>query len=119
MEDEDTCNTKFEHYQKKIDNRDSSCQGQYPRRHKKIETRTIQGGQVVLRDRISNSSITLSPIAAMAWEFCDGLNTIDDIVESVGELIGNPEGLHSKIKQLLNQLAEAGFLIFEPDPSKK
>lgn len=68
-----------------------------------------------MRDLKNNHSITLAPIAAIVWEFCDGLNTTDSIVESVSKLIGDPPGLHSEIRQLLNQLAEAGFLSLEPD----
>jgi len=53
----------------------------------------------------------LVPIRAIVGEFCDVENTVDEVVNEVYQLLEAPvAGIHIKIRQLLDQLDEAGFL---------
>lgn len=87
-----------------------------PKRNSAIDTSTLPDGHAVLVSKDTDWAFTLTPLAALVWEFCDGTNTIDDIVSSIQSI---PEFSSSSKKEeiadLLDELDESGFLDENPE----
>jgi hypothetical protein len=84
-----------------------------PTRHPEIETTLLPDGHVVLVSPKTEWAQTLTPLGALVWEFCDGENTIDQIVESIGAIpeITVTQSLKDEVVKLVDDLTEAGFLL--------
>lgn len=56
---------------------------------------------------------TLTPLGGLVWEFCDGTNRLEEIVNHITSIkqVGADEGLKEKIAVLLTDLKQAGLLI--------
>jgi hypothetical protein len=86
--------------------------GRKLRRSDLITTKTLPDGHAVLVSKRTNWASTITPLAALAWEFCDGENTIEQIVEKI-KLIPELQlqsDLTDEVSALLEDLVDAGFL---------
>ncbi|HEY9713104.1 MAG TPA: hypothetical protein V6C72_06520 [Chroococcales cyanobacterium] len=89
-----------------------------PKRNPDVETKMLPDGNVVLFSTKNEWAHTITPLAAVAWEYCDGNNDLAEIIERV-KAISSTEGLvgsdadHSLselIEALLEELADSGLL---------
>lgn len=83
-----------------------------PKRNTSIKTSTLPDGHAVLVSKETEWAYTLTPIAALVWEFCDGTNSVDDIVVNIQAI---PEFAVNQCKKeevtaLLEELNDGGFL---------
>jgi hypothetical protein len=79
-----------------------------PKRHPSVRAKTLADGHVVLMSKAPDCAYTLSPIAGLVWEFCDGTNTIADIAANIRKIpeIDASSTLEQEIRQLLDQWKE-------------
>ncbi len=84
-----------------------------PKRDPNIDTTALHDGHVVLVSKKTEWANTLSPLAAVIWEFCDGTNTVDDIVAHIKAIpeISIDSSLEKEVEKLLAELDESGFLL--------
>ena len=81
-------------------------------RNVKIRARVLPDGFVMLHSPQDNRVYTLTPIGGLVWEYCDGRNSIDDIVTKISEIdeVSFTPDLHSQVVALTDQLTESGLL---------
>jgi hypothetical protein len=86
--------------------------GKKLRRSDLITTKSLPDGHAVLVSKKTNWASTITPLAALAWEFCDGENTIEQIVEKIKSIpeLQLQSDLRDEVSSLLEDLVEAGFL---------
>lgn len=84
-----------------------------PRRSPDVGTTALPDGHVVLVSKKTEWANTLSPLAALVWEFCDGSNSVEEIILKVRAIpgISFDETLVSEINTLLDELEESGFIL--------
>lgn len=83
-----------------------------PTRSQDLRATTLPDGFVVLLSEKTGWAHSLTPLAALVWEFCDGQNTVDEIaaqINAIPEVISRPVS-PEEIQELLNQFSEDGFL---------
>lgn len=86
-----------------------------PKRDPDIETTSLPDGYAVLVMKKTDWAHTINPLAAIVWEFCDGTNSVDEIIaliQAVPELEPRPQ-LREEVIGLLNQFEADGFLLSE------
>jgi Coenzyme PQQ synthesis protein D (PqqD) len=54
---------------------------------------------------------TLTPLGALVWEFCDGDNSVEEIVANIKSIpeVGNRVTLDQEVSELVQQLDNEGF----------
>ncbi len=84
-----------------------------PTRDPNIETTALHDGHMVLVSKKTDWANTLSPLAALIWEFCDGTNTVDEIVANIKAIpeLSFDASLEEEVNRLLADLDESGFLL--------
>lgn len=82
------------------------------KRHPDMAARLLPDGYVLLHSHRDNRVYTLTPLAGLIWEYCDGRNTIDDIVLSISQIeeLAAPSELRSEILTVTEELNKAGLL---------
>jgi len=82
-------------------------------RNEDVRATILPDGYVLLHSPKDNLVHTLTPLGGLVWEYCDGSNTIDDIVIRISEIdeIGSPPDLQSEVLALTDKLTESGLLI--------
>ena len=86
-----------------------------PKRDPDIQTNILPDGHVCLVSEKTEWAHTLTPLAALVWEFCDGTNTVDEIInqlKSVPELTISAK-FKDEVAELLEELNDGGFLLEE------
>jgi|AGTN01.2.fsa_nt_gi hypothetical protein len=76
------------------------------------KTSLLPDGYIAIFCGSTDRALTLPPVGALVWEFCDGELSTQDIVGEVAKLIGSeatPE-LRRQIQDLTNELEKNGFL---------
>ncbi|HEY9679222.1 MAG TPA: PqqD family protein [Drouetiella sp.] len=82
-----------------------------PKRTSDVETKMLPDGHVVIFSKNSDWAHTITPLAAIAWEFCDGEHSLEQIVEKVVEYAdGEKQNLQPAITELLNDFAQSGLV---------
>ena len=83
-----------------------------PVRNRQVRTKLLPDGHIVLFCEQTDWAHTLSPLAGIAWEFCDGQNTVDEIVASVAQTAGleASTSIREELAKLLDELLESGLL---------
>lgn len=85
-----------------------------PKRNDDIETRLLPDGHVVLFSKNSDWAHTITPMAAIVWEFCDGDNTPEQIAQRTREITQSSDAeLASQIDKLLQEFEQSGLILFE------
>ena len=85
-----------------------------PKRHPGIETKILPDGHAVLMSEKTNWAYTLNPLAAIVWEFCDGTNSLSDIVQHIKgmkEEIQLPDDLEHEVAEVVDDLTESDVLV--------
>jgi hypothetical protein len=84
-----------------------------PVRNPEIRTRLLPDGHAVLFSGQSDWAHTITPLAAVAWEFCDGQNSEDEIFSKVAEIAeaGDDAELRNIVKILIRDLKDSGLLV--------
>jgi hypothetical protein len=80
-----------------------------PVRRDDMSTTLLPDGSVSLQSHTDNRVHTLSPLAGLIWEFCDGKHNLEQIVEEA-----SAAGVAINLDQaarLLNELVEAGVVL--------
>lgn len=69
-------------------------------------------GFVVLVNKKTSWAHTLTPLGALVWEFCDGENSLDEIISSIKAIpeVGERNSLNEEVSALIRQFEEEGFL---------
>jgi hypothetical protein len=73
----------------------------------------LPDGSVAVRSQTNNRVHTLSPLAGLIWEFCDGKQSLAQIVDKASAESGIAISL-DQAEGLLNQLVAEGLLLTEP-----
>jgi len=83
------------------------------KRHPEVESKLLPDGHIVLFTQKTNWAHTLTPMGALVWEFCDGKNSLDDIVKLVAQVTETQQSgdLRDQVTTLLEELAEAGLFV--------
>jgi hypothetical protein len=81
-------------------------------RNPSIQTKLLPDGHVVLFSAEYDWAHTLSPLAGIAWEYCDGTASFDEIVKLVSETAGITDAaeIEKELKQLFDELTGVGLL---------
>lgn len=84
-----------------------------PRRDPGLKVTVLPDGHVAVYSPSTNCACTLTPIAALVWEFCDGNNTADGIVEQITAIDGVPDSgsLKAEVEKLLKEFSDSGLLL--------
>lgn len=82
-----------------------------PKRSQDMESTSLPDGYVVIINKKTNWAHTLTPLAGLVWEFCDGENSVPEIVSKIQAIpeIGVSETLQKEVVELVDQLEEEGF----------
>jgi hypothetical protein len=83
-----------------------------PIRSAHVTTKLLPDGHIVLMSEQTNWAHTLSPLAGIAWEFCDGDLSFEEIVERVCETAGvtSVESIKPELTKLFSELTESGLV---------
>ncbi|HEY9772471.1 MAG TPA: PqqD family protein [Planktothrix sp.] len=93
--------------------RASALVSEYPLRDPDLTIRLLPDGHVVLHSKRTNRAYTLTPLAGLVWEFCDGTNNLDDILQRLKNVDQVAEGsnLKSEVETLLADFDESGLIL--------
>ncbi len=83
----------------------------HPRRNPDVKTTLLPDGHIVLFDEKTNWAMTLNPMGALIWEFCDGNHTASQIEQEITSLTDQHNDLDQNIESLLKELSESGLII--------
>lgn len=83
-----------------------------PKRNPDVQTKMLPDGHVVIFSQQSDWAHTITPLAAIAWEFCDGQHSVDEIVAQVKAYTKDqPEtDIQPSICELLKDFAQGGLV---------
>ena len=97
-----------------------------PLRNPDVQSKLLPDGHVVLFADQNNWAHTITPLAGIAWEFCDGRHSLEQIVENVKEIAGldSSNSIKVEMSKLIEELYESGLLIYDaadqvPDQTAK
>ncbi len=82
-------------------------------RRQDVHAKILPDGYVLLQDKETNWVYTLTPLAGMVWEFCDGNNLLEDVVGHIREIkeVGGEPGLEENLTELVADMEQAGLLV--------
>jgi Coenzyme PQQ synthesis protein D (PqqD) len=82
-----------------------------------LKTSVLPDGHIVVHSKKTNRAFTLTPLAGIVWEFCDGSHTVSDIVSALSNMEGLPavDNREQEIAALVNELIDSGVLIPEEE----
>jgi len=76
--------------------------------------RELEGGEAVLVNTDTTASIVLNATGLAVWRWMDGARCLDDLVALVRrQFQGVPDSVAGDVQQLLDVLAEEGFVGYE------
>lgn len=80
-------------------------------RNPDVETKLLPDGHVVLFSAQNDWAHTLTPLGGIAWEFCDGESTLDQIIDLVATTAEvKVESVSEELKTLCDELVNSGLL---------
>jgi hypothetical protein len=88
---------------------------QKPKRRPEFEVNMLVDGSLVLFNNKTSIACTLTPLAALVWEYCDGAHTFSDIVSELRRIdeITQREGMEEEVQRLLAQFASDDLVTVE------
>jgi hypothetical protein len=88
---------------------------QNPKRNEDIDTRLLPDGYTVLVNSKTDWAHTITPIAGLVWELCDGINSIEQIKDLVIDMVeaADKELLKQQVDELLKEFEKAGLVVTE------
>lgn len=77
-----------------------------------LRTRLLPDGYASIMNESTDTVYTLTPLGAMAWEFCDGKHSSAEIAREISLLISAPDydSILLQVKQLLAALLSANLV---------
>jgi Coenzyme PQQ synthesis protein D (PqqD) len=84
-----------------------------PARRYDMRGELLPDGCVAVHSQTDNQVHTLSPLAGLIWEFCDGKHSLVQIVDKVSAASGIDIS-SEQAARLLNELGDAGLLLTDP-----
>ncbi|HEY9732629.1 MAG TPA: PqqD family protein [Drouetiella sp.] len=83
-----------------------------PKRNPDVQTKMLPDGHVVIFSQQSDWAHTITPLAAIAWEFCDGQHSVDEIVAQVKAYTKDQteNDIQPAICELLKDFAQGGLV---------
>lgn len=83
------------------------------KRHPHVRSKILPDGYVLLHMEDNDTVYTLTPLGGLVWEFCDGNNTLEDILDCLNEIkeIIADTSLKDKVARLMSDLEQAGLLV--------
>ena len=83
-----------------------------PTRNSNIKTNILPDGYVLVQLSQSDWVYVLTPLAGIAWEFCDGENTLEDIIRNVVQIhpAQKKDDLAKEIASLLEEFRNADLV---------
>jgi len=86
-----------------------------PKRNPEIQTNILPDGHVCLVSEKTEWAQTLTPLGGLVWEFCDGTNSVGDIIDQlklIPEVTIGPK-FKDEVAELLEELSDGGFFLDE------
>lgn len=82
-----------------------------PKRSQEMESTSLPDGLVILVNKKTSWAHTLTPLGALVWEFCDGQNSVEEIVSNLKAIpeVGTRPTLDEEVAELVKQFDEEGF----------
>jgi hypothetical protein len=79
------------------------------KRHPNIIARVLPDGYVLLEILGTDSVHTLTPLAGMVWEFCDGENTLDEVIAQINQIeqVQAAPNLREQVAELLGEFQKS------------
>ena len=83
-----------------------------PKRNPDVQTKMLPDGHVVIFSQQSDWAHTITPLAAIAWEYCDGEHSVDEIIKQVLTYTEAPDvaEIQPAICALLDDFAQGGLV---------
>ena len=83
-----------------------------PKRNPDIQTKMLPDGHVVIFSQQSDWAHTITPLAAIAWEFCDGEHSVEEIAKEVLTYSESPDAseIQPAICALIDNFAQGGLV---------
>lgn len=83
-----------------------------PTRNPNVQTKLLPDGHIVLFAQQHDWAHTLTPLGGIAWEFCDGQHSFDEIVDCVVETAGIQDSatIKTDLTKLFEELSGSGLL---------
>jgi len=81
-----------------------------PTARPEVELHLLPDGSGLLFDPVSEEGHVLDPIGALAWDYCDGTLTADEIAGEVAALVPTAPRLREDVRDLLAEFARRGLL---------
>lgn len=80
-------------------------------RNTELQTSLLPDGHAIIVNPKNDWASTVSPLGALVWEYCDGTNTVEDIVRLVGDVaqVTDTARLHTDVQSFVEQFEEEGF----------
>lgn len=84
-----------------------------PKRDPELQTSLLPDGHAVIVNPKNDWANTISPLGAIVWEYCDGSNSLEDIVRLVAEAaeVSDRSALQKEIQSFIDQFEEEGFFL--------
>lgn len=84
----------------------------HPTRNPEIKSTLMPDGYLVLLDVRTDWAHVLNPMGAIAWEFCDGAHSTDDIVNEIATImeVDSRQNLSQQVDLLLKELRATGLV---------
>ncbi len=82
-----------------------------PQARPEIEMHVLPDGSSLLFDPVESAGHVLSPIAALAWDYCDGALRCDEIAGEIAALDPHLAETRAGILKLLDEFAGRGLLL--------
>lgn len=77
-----------------------------------LKSTLLADGHLVVVDESSDSALTLNPLGAAVWEFCDGTQSTKGIVAELQHLCDLPtDTLAFDVGELVRELVREGLLL--------
>ncbi|RTL45835.1 MAG: PqqD family protein [Candidatus Melainabacteria bacterium] len=82
-----------------------------PKRSQEMESTSLPDGMVILVNKKTSWAHTLSPLGALVWEFCDGENSVEEIVSNLKAIpeVGSRPTLEQEVSGLVKEFEDEGF----------
>lgn len=91
----------------------------FPTRKDGLKSTLLPDGHLVVVDESSNIAVTLTPLAAAVWEFCDGQHTSTQITNEIQELMPSPiPTLQDDIEALLAELSQGALICLHDNSTR-
>jgi hypothetical protein len=85
----------------------------FPLRNTGVKSTLLPDGYLVIADRFSEQAVTLNPMGALIWEFCDGSHSIEDILMELTALGVQLPTLDAEVRTLVSDMKDMGLLTMQ------